>query len=71
MCIRDSFWKHLPEGPLIPQLMSEARAGAQRDGQALVLAGRKGKRIAQINEGDAMRPPSGSVSGSDAPDLPR
>ena len=65
------FWKHLPEGPLIPQLMSEARAGAQRDGQALVLAGRKGKRIAQINEGDAMRPPSGSVSGSDAPDLPR
>ena len=65
------FWKHLPEGPLIPHLMSEARADAQRDGQALVLAGRKGKRIARINEGDAARPPSASVSGSDAPDLPR
>lgn len=65
------FWKHLPEGPLIPQLMSEARAGAQRDGQALVLAGRKGKRIAQIHEGDASRPPSGNLSENDAPDLPR
>lgn len=41
------FWKHLPEGSLIPQLMSEARAGAQRDGQALTLAGSKGKRIAR------------------------
>lgn len=39
------FWKNLPEGPLIPQLMSRARAGAQRDGQAERVAGRPGKRI--------------------------
>lgn len=41
------FWKNLPEGPLIPQLMSQARAGAQRDGQAEALAGRGGKRISR------------------------
>ncbi|MCP9337352.1 TIGR03915 family putative DNA repair protein [Stutzerimonas xanthomarina] len=39
------FWKNLPEGPLIPQLMSRARAGAQRDGQAERVATRPGKRI--------------------------
>lgn len=39
------FWKHLPEGPLIPQLMSRARAGAQRDGQAERVGARPGKRI--------------------------
>ncbi|AVX14947.1 TIGR03915 family putative DNA repair protein [Stutzerimonas stutzeri] len=39
------FWKNLPEGVLIPQLMSRARAGAQRDGQAERVAGRHGKRI--------------------------
>jgi probable DNA metabolism protein len=39
------FWKNLPEGPLIPQLMSRARAGAQRDGQAERVASRPGKRI--------------------------
>jgi probable DNA metabolism protein len=39
------FWKNLPEGPLIPQLMSQARSGAQRDGQAEAVAGRSGKRI--------------------------
>lgn len=39
------FWKNLPEGALIPQLMSQARAGAQRDGQAERVAERPGKRI--------------------------
>ncbi len=39
------FWKNLPEGPLIPQLMSQARAGAQRDGQAEAVARQGGKRI--------------------------
>ena len=39
------FWKNLPEGMLIPQLMSRARAGAQRDGQAERVAARSGKRI--------------------------
>jgi probable DNA metabolism protein len=39
------FWKNLPEGMLIPQLMSRARAGAQRDGQAERVAERPGKRI--------------------------
>ena len=48
------FWKNLPEGPLIGQMMSDARAGAQRDGQAQHLAGRKGKRIerAPVNAAD-------------------
>lgn len=41
------FWKNLPEGPLIPQLMSRARAGAQRDGQAERVANQPGKRIGQ------------------------
>ncbi|MFP6848363.1 MAG: TIGR03915 family putative DNA repair protein [Pseudomonas sp.] len=39
------FWKNLPEGPLIPQLMSQARAGAQRNGQAEAVARQTGKRI--------------------------
>lgn len=39
------FWQHLPEGPLIPQLMSQARLGKQRDGQAEGVAARKGKAI--------------------------
>jgi uracil-DNA glycosylase len=39
------FWKNLPEGALIHQLMSQARAGAQRDGQAERVARRPGKRI--------------------------
>lgn len=39
------FWKNLPEGPLIPHLMSRARAGAQRDGQAERVADKPGKRI--------------------------
>jgi uracil-DNA glycosylase len=39
------FWKNLPEGPLIPALISEARTGKQRDGQASQIAARPGKRI--------------------------
>lgn len=39
------FWRNLPEGPLIPRLMSQARAGAQLDGQAEAVAARPGKRI--------------------------
>lgn len=39
------FWRNLPEGPLIPRLMSQARAGAQVDGQAQTVAARPGKRI--------------------------
>ena len=39
------FWKNLPEGPLIPALISEARTGGQRDGQAREIAERRGKVI--------------------------
>lgn len=39
------FWKNLPEGMLIQQLMGQARAGAQRDGQAESVARQPGKRI--------------------------
>jgi probable DNA metabolism protein len=39
------FWKNLPEGMLIPHLMSQARAGSQRDGQAEAVALQIGKRI--------------------------
>ncbi|OEC35073.1 probable DNA metabolism protein [Pseudomonas cuatrocienegasensis] len=47
------FWRHLPEGPLIPQLMSQARAGAQRDGQAAAVARQAGKRIRAGVSGNA------------------
>ncbi|MEH6567262.1 MAG: TIGR03915 family putative DNA repair protein [Halopseudomonas sp.] len=39
------FWAGLPEGPLIPLLLSKARAGAQRNGQAQAVAERAGKVI--------------------------
>lgn len=39
------FWKNLPEGPLIPALISEARVGKQRDGQARAIGDQEGKRI--------------------------
>ncbi len=45
------FWKNLPEGALIPELMSRARAGAQRDGQAERVAEKAGKRIGRAREG--------------------
>jgi len=41
------FWKNLPEGALIPGLISQARTGKQQDGQASGIKGRAGKRIAQ------------------------
>ncbi|MFJ4345288.1 TIGR03915 family putative DNA repair protein [Pseudomonas sp. NPDC089401] len=39
------FWRHLPEGMLIPQLEGLARQGKQRDGQALEVGELLGKRI--------------------------
>jgi probable DNA metabolism protein len=39
------FWRHLPEGPLIPQLIGQARRGKQRDGQAAEVGAQEGKRI--------------------------
>lgn len=39
------FWKHLPEGPLIPALVNDAQLGKRRDGQAREVAQRKGKRV--------------------------
>ncbi|PWB35052.1 hypothetical protein DCO48_03410 [Pseudomonas sp. SDI] len=39
------FWRHLPEGLLIPQLVGQARQGKQRDGQALEVGQQGGKRI--------------------------
>lgn len=57
------FWKNLPEGPLIPQLMSQARAGAQRDGQAEAVARQEGKRIRYNGKAP--------ISGSADLDLPR
>ncbi|SED20540.1 TIGR03915 family putative DNA repair protein [Pseudomonas anguilliseptica] len=56
------FWRNLPEAPLIPQLMSQARAGAQRDGQAEAVSRQGGKRIRRANA----QPPA--VSGSADPD---
>lgn len=41
------FWRHLPEGMLIPQLEGQARQGKQRDGQALEVASRAGKQISK------------------------
>jgi probable DNA metabolism protein len=39
------FWRHLPEGMLIPQLEGLARQGKQRDGQAQEVASQRGKTI--------------------------
>lgn len=39
------FWRHLPEGMLIPQLEDLARQGKQRDGQALEVGLQRGKRV--------------------------
>lgn len=52
------FWKDLPEGPLIARLISQARAGAQADGQAAAVAARPGKRIrlAETNLAAAAEP---------------
>ncbi|WP_437879373.1 UdgX family uracil-DNA binding protein [Pseudomonas sp. LRF_L74] len=39
------FWRHLPEGPLISRMMSEARAGQQRLGQTASVGARNGKEV--------------------------
>ncbi|MDF0732076.1 TIGR03915 family putative DNA repair protein [Pseudomonas entomophila] len=41
------FWRHLPEGMLIPQLEGLARQGKQRDGQAIEVSLQPGKQIPQ------------------------
>ncbi|SDF57488.1 TIGR03915 family putative DNA repair protein [Phytopseudomonas seleniipraecipitans] len=53
------FWRNLPEGPMIPRLMSQARAGAQADGQAQAVSVRPGKRIqAEAEQVLPVRPPA-------------
>jgi probable DNA metabolism protein len=52
------FWKNLPEGPLIPALISEARTGKQRDGQARQIAERQGKRIRVGDQGEPGQRPA-------------
>ncbi|WP_263143358.1 UdgX family uracil-DNA binding protein [Pseudomonas sp. RIT-PI-AD] len=39
------FWKHLPEGPLIPDLMSRARAGQQRLAQTAAVGEQPGRQV--------------------------
>ncbi|MDH0301465.1 MULTISPECIES: TIGR03915 family putative DNA repair protein [unclassified Pseudomonas] len=39
------FWRNLPEGPLIPELVGQARQGKQRDGQAREVALQRGKQV--------------------------
>lgn len=51
------FWRHLPEGPLIPQLVGQARHGKQRDGQAPEVAAQGGKTIARAGA----RPQPGGI----------
>lgn len=53
------FWRHLPEGMLIPQLEGLARQGKQRDGQAQEVAAQGGKTISAIKrEVLAAKPPT-------------
>ncbi|POA81584.1 TIGR03915 family putative DNA repair protein [Pseudomonas protegens] len=56
------FWKHLPEGPLIPALINQARHGKQRDGQASQVAARPGKRIGQPRGDSAGQAPGPSLT---------
>ena len=46
------FWKGLPEGALIPQLLSDARGGARRVGQARAVGALGGKTV-QVEAQDA------------------
>ncbi|MEL4165679.1 TIGR03915 family putative DNA repair protein [Pseudomonas sp. ZS001] len=48
------FWQHLPEGDLIPRLVGQARQGKQRDGQALEVGEKVGKRI--VVDAQVLRP---------------
>jgi hypothetical protein len=50
------FWQHLPEGDLIPRLVGQARQGKQRDGQALEVGEKVGKRI--VVDAQVLRPAS-------------
>jgi probable DNA metabolism protein len=43
--IPSRFWKHLPEGALVPQMVSQAAAGARRTGQAEAVSQRHGATI--------------------------
>lgn len=61
------FWKGLTEGKLIPVLLSKARAGSQKDGQADGVAGKTGKviRLAR-NKAVAGGPATAQISVKDA-----
>lgn len=48
------FWKGLPEGPLIPGMIAEARNGARRVGQAGTVGDMRGKQI--VMDADAAQP---------------
>ncbi len=50
------FWKNLPEGELIPGLITQARMGKQQNGQASGIADRLGKRIALKSEKPTLTP---------------
>jgi probable DNA metabolism protein len=50
------FWKNLPEGELIPGLITQARMGKQQNGQAGGIADRLGKRIALKSEKPTLTP---------------
>ena len=52
------FWRHLPEGALVPELLSQARLGGRRHGQREALAQQRGKTIAG-------RPATASESGGE------
>ncbi|WLI88652.1 UdgX family uracil-DNA binding protein [Massilia sp. R2A-15] len=43
--IPSRFWKHLPEGSVVPQMVSQAAAGARRTGQAEAVGQRRGTTI--------------------------
>jgi len=45
------FWKNLPEGPLIPEMIARARSGACRVGQAETVSQRPGRKIANRTHG--------------------
>jgi hypothetical protein len=43
--IRSRFWKNLPEGAVVPQMVSQAAAGARKVGQLDTVGKRKGTTI--------------------------
>jgi hypothetical protein len=50
------FWKNLPEGELIPGLITQARMGKQQNGQASGIADRTGKLITSKNHKQTLTP---------------